>query len=273
VENVIELVDRPCEWYVDVTTGTLYLYANDTTTPKNVVVPILESLIEIRGDMSTPITNITISGLTFKHSTSTFLSTYEVPSGGDWSTHRGGMVVIEGAESVVLEDCLFDGPGGNGLLLSNYVRNTDIRRNEFVRSGDSSIVSLGTVQENDGTDGNQPRGVVIEENLAHEIGIWGKQCGFYYHGLSAEVVLRNNIAFNGPRAGVNLNDGFGGGHAISGNLIFNMVRETCDHGPINSWDRLPLLSDVNGEGSSYFSKRKSNIWKFSHQQLSISLAT
>lgn len=74
-------------------------------------------------------------------------------------------------------------------------------------------------------------------------------------------MLRNNIAFNGPRAGVNLNDGFGGGHEISGNLIFNMVRETCDHGPINSWDRLPLLSDVDqGEGSSSYFPKENQIF-------------
>jgi hypothetical protein len=254
IENVIELLDSPCEWFVDQATSTLYFYANDTSPPSNVIVPVLESLIELRGDMSAPITDISISGLTFRHSTSTFLSTYEVPSGGDWSSHRGAMIVVEGAENIVVESCLFDGPGGNGLLLSNYVRDTLIQRNEFVRSGDSAIVSLGTVQENDGTDGNQPRGVEIVENLAHEIGIWGKQTGFYYHGLSAQVVLKNNVAFNGPRAGINLNDGFGGGHEISGNLIFNMVRETCDHGCLNSWDRLPLLSDVNGQGSSYFPK-------------------
>lgn len=186
VENAIELVDSPGEWFVDTDTSTLYFYANDTN-PGSIVAPILETLIELSGSMSEPITNITLSGLTLQHSTSTFLSRYEVPSGGDWSTHRGAMLYVEGAEGVIIEDCLFDGPGGNGLILSNYVRDTNIRRNEFVRSGDSAIVSLGTVQENDGTDGNQPRGVIIEENLAHEIGIWGKQCGFYYHGLSAEV--------------------------------------------------------------------------------------
>lgn len=60
---------------------------------------------------------------------------------------------------------------------------------------------------------------------------------------------------------INLNDGFGGGHRSSGNLIFNMVRETCDHGCINSWDRLPLLSDVgiDGETASYFPKENA-IW-------------
>lgn len=30
--------------------------------------------------------------------------------------------------------------------------------------------------------------------------------------------------FNGPRAGINVNDGFGGGNQIEKNLLFNFVR-------------------------------------------------
>lgn len=32
----------------------------------------------------------------------------------------------------------------------------------------------------------------------------------------------------------------GGGNVVSQNLIFNMVRETDDHGPFNSWSRIPF---------------------------------
>jgi len=31
-------------------------------------------------------------------------------------------------------------------------------------------------------------------------------------------------------------------HSLEGNLIANMVRETGDHGPFNSWDRIPYLT-------------------------------
>ena len=47
-----------------------------------------------------------------------------------------------------------------------------------------------------------------------------------------------------PRAGINFNDGFGGGNLVKLNLGFNMVRETGDHGPFNSWDRQPYLTKV-----------------------------
>ena len=56
--------------------------------------------------------------------------------------------------------------------------------------------------------------------------------------------------FNGPRAGINWDDGFGGGNTFERNLLFNWVRETSDHGNFNSWDRLPYITDVVDAGGS-----------------------
>ena len=53
--------------------------------------------------------------------------------------------------------------------------------------------------------------------------------------------LSRNVCFNGPRAGFNFNDGMGGGNLLENNLIFNMVRETQDHGTFNSWNRQPFF--------------------------------
>jgi hypothetical protein len=71
------------------------------------------------------------------------------------------------------------------------------------------------------------------------------------------------VLFNGPRAGINFNgevsltvlpartharytDGYGGGNLVEYNLGFNMVRETSDHGVLNSWDRMPFVTNVSG---------------------------
>ena len=47
---------------------------------------------------------------------------------------------------------------------------------------------------------------------------------------STSVTLRGNIAYNAPRALINFNDEFGGGHLVTQNLLFNAVRETGDNG-------------------------------------------
>ena len=64
----------------------------------------------------------------------------------------------------------------------------------------------------------------------HEIGIWGKQTSAFFQGLSGNNKFLNNVAFNGPRAMVNINDGSIGLANLSGNVLFNGCRESHDHG-------------------------------------------
>ena len=243
VENIFEELDSPGEWFLDYGTHKLYLYPN-STLPTEVVGTNLNVLVSIKGSQTNPVQNIAISDITFAHTATTFLSDYEVPSGGDWAVHREAALVVEGAEGVNVSNCLFYSPGGNGLLLNNYVRDAVIEGNEFVWVGDNAIVAVGSAELMDGTDGNQPRGTKVIGNLVHEVGVFGKQVCAYVQSLACETNLTGNVFFNGPRAGINFNDGFGGGNVVKNNLLFNFVRETHDHGPINSWDRQPYLTEV-----------------------------
>ena len=53
------------------------------------------------------------------------------------------------------------------------------------------------------TNGDQPRGTRIIENLVHENGHFSKQASPYFQAKAAQTVLQGNIFFNGPRAGIN----------------------------------------------------------------------
>ena len=244
VENIFEELDSPGEWFLNFEDGNLFYYANGTL-PSEGVGTLLDEVIIIEGSQSTPVTNFTIANIRFSHTAPTFMEDYEAtPSGGDWSIHRSGSVFVEGADKFVIRNCTFDSPGGNALMLSNYVRNSVVESNEFVWVGDSAIVLLGSTNLIDGTSGDQPRGTKILGNLVHENGIFGKQTAAFMQSMACQTELHGNVFFNGPRAGVNFNDGFGGGNLMKGNLLFNYVRETGDHGPFNSWDRQPFLTKV-----------------------------
>lgn len=156
-----------------------------------------------------------------------------------------------------------------------YHRDATIRRSSFEWLGENGVVLWGRTQGIDGTDGNQPRGTTISENIFRELGVWEKQSSPFFQvptqkgiakitkAKSCQTVLKRNIAFNGPRALINFNDGFGGGNEITENLLFNPNRETSDQGmnfkqltasnllgPFNSWDRQPFLTEVrNGTPS------------------------
>jgi len=72
-------------------------------------------------------------------------------------------VFVEGAESLVIDGCVFERVDGHALMISGYNRFATVRNSEFVWIGSSAIISWGYtqgipgLQEGwDGTDGNQP---------------------------------------------------------------------------------------------------------------------
>ena len=99
-------------------------------------------------------------------------------------------------------------------------------------SGDSAVVAYGEIdaETGDGVAGEYPSGLKVVGNHMHEIGVWGKQTSCFFQGISGNNVFENNVCYNGPRALVNVNDGFLGMTRIRGNVLFNPCRESHDHG-------------------------------------------
>ena len=258
VENIFEELDSPGEWFYNASSKMLYLFPNGTL-PTRGVGTALDRVIQVKGSMESLVTNVTIANVTIAHSATTFLRRYEVPGAGDGSLIREGAVVVEGVKGFLLQNCLFYAPGGNGLVINEYARDTVIEGNEFVWSGDNGIVVTGQTNMIDGTSGNQPRGVKVLRNLVHENGVFVKGAASYRQSFTSETELIGNVFFNGPRAGINFNDGFGGGHCLQHNLVFNHVRETVDHGPFNSWDRSPYLTKVRYGSIPSLTPAESNI--------------
>jgi hypothetical protein len=87
---------------------------------------------------------------------------------------------------------------------------------------------------------DHPVNTEVAHNLVHELGAFEKQSSMFFNAKSCSAHVHHNVFFNGPRAGINQNDGFCGGHRYQANLIFNTCRESGDHGPFNSWDRQPF---------------------------------
>ena len=256
IENVIEELDYPNEWFFDTSTRALYFFYNassGTHPPPDTmfVVPILKTLISVKASQSFPVSGITIRGIKFCDTAYTYMDPHGMPSGGDWAVQRSGALFFEGTENTLVQECIFERLDGNAVMISGYNRNVTIYKNEFVWIGDSAIVSWGYTSGStikgmgwDGTDGNQPRFNQILYNFAHELGIFQKQTAFYFQAKSCQNNIKGNIFFNGPRTGIDFNDGFGGGSNVSENLIFNTCRESGDHGPFNSWDRQVFITKV-----------------------------
>ena len=85
----------------------------------------------------------------------------------DWALHRGGALVIEGAEGVAVEGCTFTRVDGNAVMLSGYTRDVLLADNDFSWLGDCAMAAWGYTNDDDhdGTDGEQAR--ALQDNRSH----------------------------------------------------------------------------------------------------------
>jgi Right handed beta helix region len=239
VENIFEELDAEGEWYLDQRNSVLYFKPPVGVEMKTAVVEaaVLKQLIELRGTEDHPVRSITLTGFRIAHTASTFLEEYDAPSLGDWTIHRGGAVFIEGAEDCTVERFFFDAVGGNGVFLNDYTRRIRVYGNKFTEAGESAIALVGSKNRIHGTNHPFPSENLISNNLIHDCGVFGKQTAGVFVAVGEKMTISHNHIYNLPRAGICLNDGWGGGHIIEHNRVHDTVRETGDHGPFNSWGR------------------------------------
>ena len=84
---------------------------------------------------------------------------------------------------------------------------------------------VGAADLMDGRAGTHPIHNEISHNHLHHFGIVNRQAAGVFEGLSCHNNISFNVIHDGPRAGLNFNDGYCGGTVAEGNLLFNMVRE------------------------------------------------
>jgi len=245
VENVLEELDTPGEFFYVESNRTILLLLNATDTDKDsdmtLIVPNLATLIDINGA-----DKIVLSNVGFRDARSTFLEKHGVPSGGDWSLYKGAAVQIANSIGTIVQSCTFSRCDGTAIILTDRTRQITIEDCAFEWLGESAMAAWGYTDEWDGRDGRQPRETFVRRNIVREIGLYQKQSSAWFQAKSCDNHITHNIFFNMPRAAININDGFGGGNVISNNLLFNTCRESGDHGPINTWDRQPFLWDAAG---------------------------
>ena len=139
-------------------------------------------------------------------------------------------------------------------MLSGYNRHANLSHNTFLSTGATAIALWGYTNGThplqpsgtgpDGTAGNFPRYTVVHANFVRHLGIHEKQSSCLFQAKSAQTSVTNNICFDVPRAGININDGFGGGNELARNLLFQTCGESGDHGAINTWDRQAFVTTV-----------------------------
>jgi hypothetical protein len=278
VENIFEELDAPGEWFYDKITGKLYFYPPSGTDPSSstIEVALIDELIRVVGTASQRVSYLTFDGFTYTHTRRTlFTRPYDKLLRGDWAVARAATIFIMNAEHITVKNSLFDQIGGNGILINGYNRNHLITSNEFVSIGATAISTIGLqsavrypstwedhkVDIQDITVGpltdDYPMDIEISLNGSFDNGVFEKQTAGVNISMSRNIHVHHNTIHKSPRSGINVNDGTWGGHLIENNDLWDCVRETSDHGPINSWgrDRFWSYKGFNTMGSDGVDKR------------------
>ncbi|MGL5380066.1 right-handed parallel beta-helix repeat-containing protein [Clostridium sp.] len=294
VENILEELDAPNEWFYDNETGDLYFFPEVGVDVNNSVFEgaVNTELIKFVGEKDgEKIKNIVFDGFDYFGTKRTMFTVDEDKSKeyvplmrGDWCVVRAGAVYIQDAENISITNSNFIDFGGNGVFISGYNSGHLIDNNEFINAGASSIQVVGlpestrepsfwehkyypelTVHKttiDDKTVGPKaeyyPKDITISRNHMENIGIYEKQsCGVNI-SVSSRISVVNNTIHKSARSGINVNDGTFGGHSIAYNDIYDCQRETEDHGQFNSWgrDRYWSLGGFNTSGGNGAAKRE-----------------
>jgi hypothetical protein len=186
--------------------------------------------------------------------------------GADWATPRSAALEFSGVEGATVTQCNFSTLGGSAILWSGYVRNSTVANSSFSWLGGTGVLAVGDDDWGDATAGDYPLHNSIDGCLFYEIGVYAKHSAAYAEFVAGAVTITRSIIFNVARAGIGLNDAMGGGNVIARNLLFSTVRESSDHGPINTWNRqvctrlhsravplhcLPLTPSINLNRQAY----------------------
>ena len=190
--------------------------------------------------------NLHFDGLTLENTKRTMFTGQYVPlMRSDWCVVRSGALFIQDAENVSFENGTIRNIGGNGVFLSGHSKNVKINNNEIINIGSSGVLAAGFPDScREPSFWENPPTTEVEPHYFHKTTIDDATPGPVKEHYPREAVsvsykmqIVHNTIHEGPRAGVNIGDGTFGGHEIAYNDIFDVQRETDDHGMFNSWGR------------------------------------
>jgi hypothetical protein len=263
VENIFEELDAAGEWFYRKSTGQLFFWppAGTNLSAATIELASQDELLRFIGTSNATagsVKFIQFNRITFTHAFRTLFSqTYETVLMSDWGIARAGAIFLQNAENIVVENCLFDQVGGNGIFASGYNRNHVFYNNVFNDGGASCVCLFGltssvrcpnsysstptctdkTPGPVDPVNGEFPAYVTVSNNMMNHFGRFEKQPAGVALSATECDTIRHNTIHDCPRAGICLCDGCWGGHIIEFNWIYNDVLETGDHGPFNAWGR------------------------------------
>lgn len=180
VENVREALDAPGEWFLDKARGeVLYLPDSKDFPRQPVVAPVLDRLVELKGDPDNGrfVEHLRFSGLRFADTDYGLTTEYYHP--------REATIWMAGARNCEVRDCEFAWLGGYALRLENRSEQCRFVRNRVHDMGQGGVILWGGTKE-------QAHHCAVLGNTMERLGLIYKHVAGVYvtHGSD------NHIAWN-----------------------------------------------------------------------------
>lgn len=253
-ENAYEFLDAEGEFYLNTKTGTLYYKLRaEEKPPIEVIVPVVETLFDIRGSSSDErVHDLLFEGITFQHSNWTKPNThgYQVMQSATWYCKPGNFfdmeapipaaVQLANASKVEIRSCTVGRTGAHGIAaIKDVVSDCSIVGNLISYSAAGGIYLL---LNNEKSTGN-----VITDNTIETIGMcYSDGCGIVVARTPDVAILHNEIRhvrYTGISTGWSWDDkeSAAKNHDVGHNLIHRTMGLHDDGGGVYTLGKIPSM--------------------------------
>ncbi len=185
VENILEGLDAPGEWYLDRISGTLYYYPTEDVdlNSAEVIAPVSQQLLQFKGDKPTgmPVEYLTFENLAFMYTGYKLPDTgYKNGGGTTGPLYRPSAILLQNAGNVTFRNCLVGNTATYAFELADSSYQCLFENNIIQHCGGGGIIIVG------GADNS-----VINNHIHH--------CGEIFFGGTGVVNsngVRTHIAHN-----------------------------------------------------------------------------
>jgi hypothetical protein len=255
IENALELLDEPGEFYLDEAGAKLY-YAprpSEDLATADVELPVLEQLVTATGTPAAPLHDVTFEGLTFAYGTWLAPSTPDgyAPIQASMS-YRGSPsalekplanVTLHATHAVTFDTCAFLHMGGVALAFEVGAQGNTVTSSRFEDTSSSAIM-IGDVNHPADYQVTDPT-LVVQDNAVQSSYVTRAGAEFYdacgiFVGYTTHTTVANSELFDLPYTGISAGWGWGGTPSPSSsqkndfhqNLISHHMRALFDGGAI-----------------------------------------
>jgi hypothetical protein len=234
MENAMELLNEPGEWYLDRSAGVVYYQprAGEDMAAAEVIAPALEKVVDLHGSLDEPVHDIRFSGITFAHGSWNWPSERGLvdvqanvminPEGlldrkdGLTNVHNEHLkspanIICHTGRNIRFENCMFTRLGGAGIDIEAGSQDNQIVGCQF-RDIAGSGIQIGDVLREDHhpkdvrsiNRNNQVLKSLIERCAADYMGSVG-----IFVGYTEGTVLEENEIRDLPYSGISMGWGWG----------------------------------------------------------------